>query len=77
MNGRNYGDYRNWNRRRKRGCGCGCGTIFSVGGVIAMIISWFTNGSIWWMLFHGLLGWWYVVWRLITDWSGVWGIFTG
>ncbi|MCL2606455.1 MAG: hypothetical protein FWD93_04165 [Coriobacteriia bacterium] len=66
---------RGWSSRRPRGCGCGCGTLFTVGGVLAMIISWMYNASIGWMLFHGLLGWWYVVYRLIIDWSGVWAHF--
>ena len=67
---------RDWYSRRPKGCcGCGCGTLFTVGGVLAMVISWLTNGSIGWMLFHGLLGWWYVGFRLIFDWSGVWNLF--
>ncbi|MCL2526591.1 MAG: hypothetical protein FWE46_06085 [Coriobacteriia bacterium] len=67
--------YSNWSPKRRRGCGCGCGTIFTVGGVIAMIVSWLTNGSFLWMIFHGILGWWYIAFRLIFDWSGFWSIF--
>ncbi|MCL2438145.1 MAG: hypothetical protein FWE48_01500 [Coriobacteriia bacterium] len=70
----NY-NYRSWSPRRRRGCGCGCGTLFTVGGVVAMIVSWLANGSFWWMLFHGLLGWWYIAARLIFHWSDTWALF--
>ena len=43
-------------------CGCGC---FTVGGVIAMILSWTHNHSIMWLVAHGLCGWFYVIYFLI------------
>ena len=45
-----------------RGKGCGC---FTVGGVIAMLLSWSHNHSIFWLLVHGLCGWFYVIYFLI------------
>ena len=37
--------------------GCGCG----LGGFIALILSWLTNHSILWAIFHALCGWLYVI----------------
>ena len=47
--------------RHKSGCGC-----FTVGGVIAMILSWTHNHSILWLVVHGLCGWFYVIYYAIV-----------
>ena len=45
-------------------CGCGCG----LGGLIATYISWITNHSILWAIFHGFCGWFYVIyWFLVHN----------
>ena len=33
------------------------------GCVMAMILSWYFNHSIWWMILHGWIGWIYVIYR--------------
>jgi hypothetical protein len=38
-----------------RGCGC-----FTVGGIIAMVLSWMHNHSFLWLIVHGVCGWLYV-----------------
>lgn len=40
-------------------------TGVSFGAAMAMILSYSTNSSIWWMILHGLLGWLYVFYRMI------------
>jgi hypothetical protein len=42
--------------------GCGCWTM---GTVLAVIISWGYNHSIIWALIHGILGWFYVLYYAI------------
>lgn len=43
------------------GCGCGCGTFFTIGTVLAVIISWGLNKSIFWAIVHGFCNWFYVL----------------
>ena len=38
--------------------GTGLGTM---GGTIAIAISWSVNHSIWWCILHGFCGWFYVI----------------
>ncbi|HTO99280.1 MAG TPA: hypothetical protein VMK66_19670 [Myxococcales bacterium] len=38
----------------------------SLGGAIAVTISWSQHASILWAIFHGLLGWLYVIYFAIT-----------
>ncbi len=45
------------------GGGCGC---FSVGGIIAMILSWTYNHSWIYAIVHGVCGWFYVAYYLIV-----------
>jgi hypothetical protein len=33
----------------------------TLGGVIAVTISWSINHSIWWCIFHGIFSWFYVI----------------
>jgi hypothetical protein len=47
---------------RSSGGGCGC---FSVGGIVAMILSWTHNHSIIWLVVNGLCGRFYVIYFLI------------
>jgi hypothetical protein len=46
----------------QRNAGCGCG----VGGFIAVILSWLTNHSILWALFHAFCGWIYVIYWIFV-----------
>jgi hypothetical protein len=51
----------------KGGCGCCGGGIFgSVGAVLAALLSWNVNHSVWWALFHAFLSWFYVVYHWLT-----------
>lgn len=34
---------------------------FGIGNIIATIISWSINHSIWWAFWHCIFGWWYVI----------------
>jgi hypothetical protein len=36
-----------------------------LGNIIAVVISWSANQSIFWLLVHGFLGWFYVLYYLI------------
>jgi len=36
-----------------------------IGTVIAIIVSWTANHSIWWCILHGFLGWLYVIYYLL------------
>jgi len=33
----------------------------TLGSVIAVVISWSINHSIWWCILHGIFGWFYVI----------------
>jgi len=37
----------------------------NVGGVVAMLLSWYFNCSVLWALFHFILGWQYVAYRAL------------
>lgn len=32
-----------------------------IGNIVAVIISWSVNHSIWWAFWHGVFGWFYVI----------------
>lgn len=49
---------------------CGCGPI-GLGPILAVLFSWFVNGSIGWAIVHFFLGWIYVVWSLIFHYDAV------
>lgn len=52
------------------GCGCGCfGGAFSVGGVIAFILSFKTFHAVGWALLAAFFGWGYVVYFLVRYWD--------
>lgn len=53
-----------WSRVEGRGPGLTLG--YGMGMVLAMILSWFRNGSILWCIFHGLLSWVYVIYFAFT-----------
>lgn len=36
-----------------------------IGTVIAIIVSWSANHSIWWAILHGIFGWLYVIYYLL------------
>lgn len=36
-----------------------------IGAVLAMILSWTTNKSIFWAILHGIFGWLYVIYYVI------------
>jgi hypothetical protein len=40
-------------------------SVLPWGHVIAMAISWVKVKSVWWLIYHGLLGWGYVIYHLI------------
>jgi len=51
----------------KSGCGCCGGGVFgSIGAVLAAILSWNVNHSIWWALLHAFLSWFYVIYHWFT-----------
>lgn len=51
------------------GSGCGCfGGGFSVGGVIAFILSWKLFHALGWALLAALFGWGYVIYWLAEYW---------
>jgi hypothetical protein len=54
------------NQKDDDGCGCGCGG-FTLGGFIAILLSWTTNHSVLYALVHGLLGWFYVIYWLLFN----------
>jgi len=35
-------------------------------GVLAVMVSWFFNKSVWWAIFHWLFGWIYLIYVLLT-----------
>lgn len=45
---------------KRRSCDSGIG----IGAVIAIVLSWTTNHSIFWCIVHGIFGWGYVLYRL-------------
>ena len=47
----------------KQQAGCGC----SVGGLLAVVLSWATNHSILWAIFHFFCGWLYVIYWILFD----------
>ena len=48
----------------KSGCGCCGGGIFgSIGAVLAALLSWNVNHSIFWALGHAFLSWIYVIYH--------------
>lgn len=44
------------------------GCTFSLGNLIAAVISWHVNQSIGWTILHGLFGWFYILYYLIFQW---------
>ena len=38
----------------------------SLGTVIAVVVSWTTNHSILWCLFHGFFGWFYLIYYVLS-----------
>lgn len=36
------------------------------GVVLAVVISYTANESVWWAMWHGFLGWFYVIYRMIV-----------
>lgn len=36
----------------------GCATL---GSIIAVVVSWSVNKSLWWAFWHGVFGWFYVI----------------
>jgi len=56
-------------RRESSGGGYGCfGGGFSIGGIVAFILSWHTFHSIGWGLLAALFGWGYVIYWLVYYW---------
>ncbi len=52
--------------RSKKGCGCCGGGIFgSIGAVLAALLSWRVNHSVFWALVHAFFSWFYVVYHWI------------
>jgi len=51
--------------KKDGGGGCGCGA-FSLGGFIALLMSWSVNHSVVYAFLHGILGWFYVVYWLLV-----------
>ena len=41
-------------------------TGYSMGAILAMVISWSVNESILWAMFHGVTSWFYVIYYAIT-----------
>ena len=39
-----------------------------LGAVVAVLLSWTTNGSIVWAIMHGVLGWVYVIYWALFAW---------
>jgi hypothetical protein len=48
---------------------------FGIGAILAVVFSWFTNGSVLWAIFHLFCGWFYVIYWMFVHWQGGW--FTG
>jgi len=46
-----------------------------IGVIVAGVLSWFTHGSILWVIINALFGWLYVIYWMIFYWRGGW--FTG
>jgi predicted acylesterase/phospholipase RssA len=40
---------------------------FSIGTIIAAILSWQRNKSVFWALIHGFLGWFYIIFVALTE----------
>ncbi len=59
----------NENRKRKRRVVAG--SSFGFGSMLAIVMSWTANKSLFWVLVHGLLSWLYVIYYLAThnDWT--------
>ena len=55
---------------RNASCSCSCGPI-GLGSILAVLFSWFVNGSVGWGILHFFLGWFYVVWSLIFHYDAV------
>lgn len=54
-------------RGGKRGCGCCGGGVFgSVGAVLAALLSWKVNQSLWWALLHAFFSWFYVIYHWLS-----------
>ncbi len=50
--------------RSKKGCGCCGGGIFgSIGAVLAALLSWRVNHSVFWALVHAFFSWFYVIYH--------------
>ena len=49
---------------------CSCGPI-GLGSILALLFSWFVNGSVVWGILHFCFGWFYVIWSLIFHYDAV------
>jgi hypothetical protein len=38
---------------------------FGIGAIIAAILSWTANQSVFWLIIHVMLGWFYVIYRIL------------
>lgn len=45
-------------------------TGFGIGALIAVILSWITNHSILWAIFHAFCGWIYVIFWMFVHYKG-------
>jgi hypothetical protein len=47
--------------------GTGCGTaVYSLGGTLAVVISWQENHAVLWAVLHGFLSWLYVIYAVVV-----------
>ena len=56
---------------KKGGTKVVAGSSLGFGAVLAIVMSWTVNKSIFWAVFHGVLGWIYVIYYMIVrdDWT--------
>ena len=50
-------------RDSQSSCGCSCTSVI-IGAIAGACMSWVFNHSVFWMVFHGLLGWFYLLYKI-------------